>query len=250
MTPSPGKKPASAPEARGGARRRCFVTRREADRAALIRFVLDPEGRVVPDVAGRLPGRGLWLSATRDVVNTAVGKGLFAKGFRKAAAAAPDLADEVERLLARRCLDCLGLARRAGAVFVGAEKVRAALAAGQVGALAIAADAAPDGRRRMIARAGGKAGTGAEGGAARSGATEDGAGKDGAPDECGGSAVPVIEMFSAAELGAALGRDHAVHVALRKGRLAARFVAEARRLGGFRPTGGGHGAGPPEGKEC
>ncbi len=233
MTPRPGKKPASAPEQRGGARRRCLVTRREADRATLVRFVLDPEGRVVPDVAGRLPGRGLWLSATRDVVNTAVGKGLFAKGFRKAAVAGPDLADEVERLLARRCLDCLGLARRGGAVFAGTEKVRAALAAGRVGALVIAADAAPDGRRRMTAKAGHGRGTGS--------------GEAGARDE---AAVPVIETFSAAELGAALGRDHAVYVALRKGRLAARFVVEARRLDGFRPTDGGHVAEPSEGKEC
>lgn len=235
MTPRPGKKPANAPEPRGVARRRCFVTRREADRAALVRFVLDPEGRVVPDLAGRLPGRGLWLSATRDVVNTAVGKGLFAKGFRKAAVAGPDLADAVERLLARRCLDCLGLARRGGAVFAGAEKVGAALAAGWVGALAVASDAAPDGRRRMIAKAGHGVARGAE---------------DGAAGECDEVAMPVIETFSAAELGAALGRDHAVYVALRKGRLAARFVAEARRLGGFRPTGGGHVAGPSEGKEC
>lgn len=239
MPPRPGKTPASAPESRGVTRRRCFVTRREADSAVLVRFVLDPEGRVVPDVAGRLPGRGLWLSATRDVVNTASGKGLFAKGFRKAAATRPDLADEVERLLARRCLDSLGLARRGGVVLAGTEKVRAALTAGRVGALLIAADAAPDGRRRMRAKAGHGAGHGPERGVGYDEATR----RDDA-------AMPVIEMFSATELGAALGRDHAVYVALRKGRQAERFVIEARRLDGFRPTGGGPVPGPSEGKEC
>lgn len=215
MTPVARTKRARGPEPDAAPRRRCFVTRRTADKAALVRFVVDPEGRVVPDVAGRLPGRGLWLSATRDVVNTAVAKGLFAKGFRAPVTVGDGLADEVERLLARRCLDLIGLARRAGRLDVGAEKVRAALAAGKAGALVVAADAGAD-ARRLIAAAG---------------------------------ALPVVACFSAAELGAALGRARAVYLALRKGRQAAQFVVEARRLDGFRPTGGASFAASPEGKE-
>ena len=99
MPPRPGKTPASAPEARGGTRRRCFVTRREADSAELVRFVLDPEGRAVPDVAGPLPGPGLWVSATRAVVNTASAQGLFATGLRTPGLPVPALRRRAEPLL-------------------------------------------------------------------------------------------------------------------------------------------------------
>ncbi len=185
----------------GGPRRRCFVTRRIAGKDALIRFVVGPDDRVQPDVAGDLPGRGLWLSAARDVVNTACAKNLFAKGFRATVAVDADLADRVERLVARRCLDLLGLARRAGEAVAGFEKVRGLIAAGRGGVLVVAAEAAADGRRRL-----------------------------GAIDP----ATPVVALFSAGELAQALGREHVVYAALRKGRLAQRFSAEAARLAGFR----------------
>ncbi|MFQ5783405.1 MAG: RNA-binding protein [Alphaproteobacteria bacterium] len=184
-----------------GPRRRCFVTRREADKSALIRFVVGPGDEVLADVAGTLPGRGLWLSADRDVVHTASAKNLFAKGFRAKVSVGAGLADRIERLLARRCLDLLGLARRAGAGVAGFEKVRALVASGDCGVLVIAADAGADGRRKL-------------GG--------------------GRSSAPVVSLFTAAEIGASLGRDHAVYVAVRKGRMADRFAAEATRLAGFR----------------
>lgn len=193
---------------RGGPRRRCLVTRRSADRDALIRFVVGPDDRVQPDIAGDLPGRGLWLSAARDVVNTACARNLFAKGFRVTVAVDADLADRVERLVARRCLDLLGLARRAGEAAAGFEKVRAMLAAGRGGVLVVAAEAADDGRRKL-----------------------------GAIDP----AMPVVALFSADELARALGREHVVYVAVGKGRLAQRFSAEAARLAGFRRGDGRHG---------
>ncbi len=190
-------------------RRRCFVTRRVVDKDALVRFVVGPDHTVVPDTTGTLPGRGLWLSAERDVVNTACARNVFAKGFRAKVAVEPDLADHVERLLARRCLDLLGLARRAGAAAAGFEKVRALLGSGAAGVLVTASDAAADGRQRL-----GRAAAG----------------------------VPMVTAFCAAELAAAIGREHVVYLAVRKGRMAQRIAAEAARLAGFRRVGEARGA--------
>ena len=186
--------------AAAGPRRRCFVTRRTGGKDALIRFVVGPGGVVHPDLAAALPGRGLWLSADRDVVNTACARNLFAKGFCAAVVVDDDLCDRVEGLVAKRCLDLLGLARRAGAAAAGFERVRELLASDGAAVLVFARDAA-DGRRRLERLAAG---------------------------------VPVVTLFSAAELARALGREHVVYVALAKGRVAARFAAEAGRLAGFR----------------
>lgn len=184
-----------------GPQRRCFVTRRTADKDALIRFIVGPDNAVVPDIAAKLPGRGLWLSADRNVVNTACAKSAFAKGFRGPVGVAADLADQVERQLARRCLDLLGLARRAGAAVAGFEKVRSLVGSGRAGVLVVASDSAEGGRRRADSMARG---------------------------------IPIVALHPAAELSAALGREHAVFVAVKKGPLAKRFVVEAVRLAGFR----------------
>ncbi len=185
----------------GGPRRRCFVTRRVDDKDALLRFVVGPDDTVCPDVAGELPGRGLWLSAERDVVHTACVGNLFAKGFRAAVVVDADLTDRVEALVAGRCLGLLGLARRAGALAAGFEQARARLASGDAGILVVARDAAVDGRRRL---------------------------------ERFDRAVPVVAVFSAIELARALGREHVVYVAVAKGRMAKRIATEAGRLAGFR----------------
>ena len=181
--------------------RRCFVTRRTDHKDALIRFVVGPENKVYPDVAGELPGRGLWLSAERDVVNTACAGNLFAKGFRAAVSIDADLADRVEALVTARCLNLLGLARRAGTVAAGFEKVHAMLAAGRAGVFVVASNAADDGRRKLERLDG---------------------------------AAPVVALFSAEELARALGREHVVYVAVAAGRLATRIIAEAGRVAGFR----------------
>jgi len=181
--------------------RRCLATGTLRPKAELVRFVLAPDGTVVPDINERLPGRGLWLTASRDIVTAASGKGLFAKAARATATAPADLADQVEALLARRCRDLLGFARRAGQATAGFEKVRAWLTAGKAGVLITASDGAEDGRRKLRAL---------------------------------GGDVPVIGVLRADELGAALGRGNAVHVAVKRGKLAALLLREAARLSGFR----------------
>jgi uncharacterized protein len=184
--------------------RRCLADRQPHGRERLVRFVLDPEGRVVPDVAGRLPGRGMWLSADRDVVNRAVARNLFAKAARGRAVADAELPGRVEALLARRCLDLLGLARRAGEAASGYDAVRIMLLAGEAGVLLAARDGAAGGRDKLRALA---------------------------PE------LPLITAFTSSELGAALGREGGVvHAAVARGsRLARRLVSEAGRLAGFRP---------------
>jgi len=183
-----------------GPQRRCLVTRAVRPKAELVRFVISPEGEVTPDLAGRLPGRGLWVGAERGLVETAVKKHLFAKAAGTDARAPADLADRVAWLLRQRALERLGLARRAGAAIAGHDKVEALLRAGRAGLLLAAADGSADGRRRLAALAG---------------------------------ALPVIECFTADELAAAFGRERVVHAALAAGRLAAEFQAEIARLRGF-----------------
>lgn len=181
--------------------RRCIATGETKGPAEMVRFVVGPDGEIVPDLAGELPGRGIWVSARRDCLELAVKRRLFARAARAEVRVDPDLPLQVERLAARRALDLLGLARRAGLLVAGFEKVRERLQAGRVAVLVQAADAAADGRARI-----------------RSGAGE----------------LPVVELFSVAELSLALGRENVVHAALAPGSLAQRFLAEAARLRGLR----------------
>lgn len=157
---------------------------------------------MAPDFSGKLPGRGAWVSASRGAIETARKKGAFARAFKKGAQAPADLADRVEAGLAKSALAALGMARKTGDAVLGFEKVRASLKADKIAVLVTAADAAEDGRRKLQ-------------GLAR-GAT-------------------AVGLFSGRELSAALGRDGVVHVALKRGPAAARFLREARRLEGFRP---------------
>jgi predicted RNA-binding protein YlxR (DUF448 family)/ribosomal protein L30E len=185
--------------------RRCLASGSVLPKEQLLRFVVDPDGTVVPDLAERLPGRGLWLQASRDMMAKACARNLFAKAAKRQVRVPEDLAVQVERLALRRCLDLLGLARRAGAVVAGFEKVKAALRAGEVGLLVQASDAADDGRQKIQALA-----------------------------RALGPAVPLLQFCSAAELGAAVGREAAVHVAVAPGRFAEGLLREVRRLAGLR----------------
>lgn len=189
-----------------GTVRRCLVTGDLRPKAELLRFVVGPENRLYPDVTGRLPGRGLWLSARRDIVARAVAKHLFARAAHAPVGVDAALADHVEALLVQRCCDILGLARRAGQAVTGFVKVEAALRAGKAAVLVAAVDGAADGRRKLAALV-----------------------SDG-----GGGGRAIVECLTSAELGAAFGREKAVHAAVLPGRLADLFVAEAARLGGFR----------------
>ena len=184
-----------------GPTRRCIASGESLPVGVLVRFVVGPENTIVPDVDGRLPGRGLWLRARRDMIETAASKRLFAKAARANVSVAPDLADTVAELLRRRCLNHLGLAQRAGLVASGAEKVRAQIATGRTAALIEASDGSIAERQKMAALAPG---------------------------------VPVVDVFPSAELGSALGRDMAVHVALLPGRLTTTILDDAERFRGLR----------------
>ena len=181
--------------------RKCIVTDAVKPTSGMLRFVIGPEGGLVPDLGGKLPGRGIWLTSSRTALERAMAKRLFARAARRPAAVDPDLADALEDLLARRCLDLLGLARRAGGLVTGFEKVKAMLRDGRAAILIEASDAARHGRAKLCRLA----------------------------DE-----ATVIEIFAVAELSLALGHENVVHAALAPGRLADRLVAECRRLGGFR----------------
>jgi predicted RNA-binding protein YlxR (DUF448 family)/ribosomal protein L30E len=185
--------------------RRCIVTGQSLPREDLLRFVVAPDGAVVPDLDEKLPGRGLWLRAERDILRTACAKGAFSKAARRETKLPDDLAAQVERLLRRRCLDLIGLARRSGALTAGFEKVRAFLASEDAGALIAASDGAADGRAKIRALA---------------------------PE------MPMVDALTAEELGAAIGREHIVHAVVAKGRLAERLLHEARRLTGVRGNAG------------
>jgi predicted RNA-binding protein YlxR (DUF448 family) len=156
---------------------------------ALIRFVLGPDGQVVPDLAVKLPGRGVWLTAERTLVDKAVKKKLFSRAFKAQAAAPADLADRLEALLAQRLIEVIGLARKAGQAVTGFEKVRARLKEGIAGALVQASDGAADGKAKLSKLATALADRPA-------------------------NAMPVIEVLASTELGLAFGRDFAIHAAL------------------------------------
>lgn len=129
--------------------RTCIVTREAQPPSGLIRFVRAPDGTVVPDVKEKLPGRGVWVTGRRDVVEQAVRKRLFGRGFRADAVADEHLPDLVDRLLAEQALSALSLARKAGRVVTGFGKVTSALARGQAIAVIHAVEAADDGRRKV-----------------------------------------------------------------------------------------------------
>jgi predicted RNA-binding protein YlxR (DUF448 family)/ribosomal protein L30E len=181
--------------------RRCIVTGAVLSKDELIRCVVSPDGIVVPDVDAKLPGRGLWLSAKRDVVETAISKKAFNKAARGQVNPMDGLVDRIEELLVARCLSMIGMLRRSGGVIFGFEKTRGWLKEGKCAVVLAARDGADDGRSKIRALAG---------------------------------ELPIIDLFDAAELGGALGRDHVVHMGLAGGRMAARFQVEAKRLQGFR----------------
>ncbi|HYM30658.1 MAG TPA: RNA-binding protein [Candidatus Cybelea sp.] len=182
------------------AERRCLVTGEVGPPEGMIRFVVGPDLSLVPDLAGRLPGRGMWVGASRALVDEAVRRRAFDRAAKLQLKIAPGLADRIEALLRRRCLDFLGLGRRAGEALAGFEKVREAMLSGRVGVLLVAADAGRDGRSKLARLAGD---------------------------------LPQIATFSSAELSLALGRENVIHAALAPGRLAGRFLVEIERLAGF-----------------
>jgi uncharacterized protein len=181
--------------------RRCIVTGELRDRGTLVRLVVAPDGAIVPDIAARLPGRGLWLTPRRDIVDRAVAKRMFARVARRPVAASPELADRIESLLARRCCDALGLARRAGLAAAGFERVSEAARRGRAGLLLFALDGAEGGYRTLAALR-----------------------RD----------LPLARVLTAAELGGAFGRERIVHATVAGGPLCRRLLIDLSRLVGLR----------------
>ena len=186
--------------------RRDLVSGQVMEEARLIRFVAGPDGVVVPDLARKLPGRGLWVAADRVSVETAARKGGFSRSAKAKLSAPADLADQVDRLLAKRVLDGLGLARRAGDLTSGFEKALAAIAAGKAAWMIEANDGAEDGRRKLLQAS---------------------------------RRVPrpprLTGLFTADELSLALGLGNVIHLVFLAGRGAERWTTEVERLSGFRP---------------
>lgn len=208
MTSAASQRTEQAPVSKDGRTvklRRCLVRHKAYPANQLIRFVVAPDGAVVPDPGGRLPGRGLWLGASRDIVETARERRLFDRAAKQSVTVAPDIADQIESLLLRRCLDLVGMARRAGDATAGFEKARAVLMRGEVALLLIAADGAEGSIRKLFS------------------------GGDGAMTR-----PPVLDLFDREELGQVFDRDRTVFAAIANIGIAAKLKDEAHRLAGFR----------------
>mgnify|MGYP001036977459 CR=1 FL=1 len=196
------------PPRKGDVSRRCIVSREVMPIADLIRFVAAPDGSVVPDLKRNLPGRGVWVEATRAAVETAVAKKMFARSLRARVTVDPGLPDLIDRLMTDYALGTLGLARKAGQIVIGFAKVEAAVARERLGGIVHAAEAGADGVSKLTAalkrRFGGEIG------------------------------CPVVRIFTGPQLDLALGRSNVIHAALLSGRAAEIFIERASALGRYR----------------
>jgi predicted RNA-binding protein YlxR (DUF448 family) len=175
-----------------GSERTCIVTRKRSSPETMLRFVRSPDGAVVPDLKRKLPGRGVWLTPNRSIVEAAVKKKAFARAFKTEVKPSADLAELVDGLLERSARESFSLANKAGQIVAGFGKVEEALGHGGVLAILHASDAAPDGIRKvgqLVRRA----------------------------QESGSKEIKVIAAMSSDDLGLALGRSHVIHAALLSG---------------------------------
>lgn len=193
--------------ARTGRERSCALTRQVRPVAELIRFVVGPDAALVADLKQKLPGRGLWLTATRAALEEAVKRNVFSRGFKREVAVPANFPSQTEAMLARSALDALAVAAKAGQVVAGSGKVEDTLARGEAVALIHAREAAADGTRK-IAQA-----------AHRN-------------EEMRG--IPAIDAFSSEDLDLALGRLNVIHAALLAGPVSETFLARTERLHRFR----------------
>ncbi len=196
----------AGPRSGPGAERFCAVSREVKPVDQMIRFVVGPDG-VVPDLKRKLPGRGIWITATKETVAEAVKRNIFARGFRRDVKVAPDLVAQTERLLVRAVLDALAIAGKAGLVAAGFAKAEATLMRDRVVGLIHASEAAEDGVRKLTAVLRTR------------------------PDA---DSIVVVRLFSTAQLDLALGRLNVVHAALLAGPSNDTFLARLQRLERFR----------------
>lgn len=193
----------------GGSERMCIVTGEHLTPEKLIRFVLSPAAEVVPDLKHRLPGRGVWVKATREAVARTVVEQRFARAFRVKCTVSPDLAARLEHLLRQEARQYLALANKAGLVVAGFEKTAEALAAGKARLLIEAFDGAEDGRRKLRLRR---------------------------PGNC-----EIVSVFASQELDLALGRANVIHAAVAQASLAEKLLAAVRRVETFAAETATHG---------
>ncbi len=213
----PDRRPWVAAMSRGGRdkqrsepERRCIATGEVGPKTGMIRFVLGPDGVVVPDIMGKLPGRGIWVGASREALERAVAKKPFARAAKAPAAVPEGLVAEVEAQLSRRVVDLISMGRKAGRAVAGFEKVKGWLLTGEAAVLLQAADGSERGKSRLRPPDG----------------------KD-----------SFFDVLTASELGLAFGREHVIHAALAAGGLTDRIREDALRLSGVRRTGGGESTG-------
>lgn len=186
--------------------RRCIVTGEVQPKRGLIRFVAAPDGGVVPDLAEKLPGRGIWVAADRAAIDKAAAKGLFSRAARAPVKAPEGLSDLVEAALARRVVELVSLARKSGIAVAGFEKVKGWLAEGRAKVLLQASDGSDRGKGKLWTPPGGR----------------------------------WFGCLTASELGLSFGRDHVIHGALAAGGLTDKVILEAGRLTGLRGHDGGN----------
>jgi len=194
------------PVEHGGRERRDIVSGEIMPENRLVRFAVAPDGTVVPDVAAKLPGRGLWVEASKAAIARAVEKKLFSKAAKANVTAANGLGARVEKALVARMLGDLGIARRSGSLVLGFDNVQRALEGPKPPKVLIEAfDGSADGKRKLYAAA------------------------HRLELKC-----VVIEALTSAELGLALGRENVIHAAVQPGGFADRLILDAERLSGFR----------------
>jgi predicted RNA-binding protein YlxR (DUF448 family) len=189
----------------------CIVTREVKDEADLIRFVRSPDGLAVPDLARKLPGRGVWVSLDRRILDEAVRKKAFSKAFRTETTMPPDLAAMVGNLLRQQALSLISLSKKAGEAVAGFMKVEEILGRNRARILLHGTDAAPDGCRKL--------------------------------DKLAHPDVVKLVLFQSRELDLAFGRSNVVHAAVAKGGLAEKLLVAVRRIETF------EGVRAPEGPE-
>ena len=185
--------------------RMCVVTRERMRQSGMVRFALSPDGVVTPDVAGKLPGRGVWAKSDRATIDDAVAKNAFSRGFKRPVKAEQSLSDLTESLLLRRCQSQLSLAKKAGALVVGFDQVRTELQKRAPGWILHASGSSEDGRNKVHSLANALY-----------------------------SEVKVAGALTEKELGAGIGRAGFVHGLIQKGPIAKRWGSEYKRLIGFR----------------
>lgn len=205
---------------RSGTARMCAVTRQVSPIDDLIRFVVGPSGDVVPDLKRKLPGRGLWLSASHATVSEAVKRKVFGRGFKREVRVSPTLADETERLLVRAVIEALAMAAKAGQVVSGFTKAEDAIGQRDMVALLHASDGAADGIRKLDAKLDAQTRQTAE----NTGKSHD---------------VPVIAALTSEELDLALGRSNVIHAAVLAGPAGKTFLSRSQILVRYRTANGG-----------